>query len=259
MTIKAAAIRALDHTHPIDPPEARGFSRRFFTGMAILMLATSIAGFAPAILNPAGRRAPLSLLDAVHGIVFFAWLVLFLVQALLVESRRVGWHRRVGRASAFALLALIPLGYAVTITMVRRGFDLSGDQAVGQQLDAQTASIFNFGDLLTFALLALGALWFRRRPAIHKRLMLFANIHLMGAPITHLLGHNRLLTPITVIGVFALFLLAAVVGDFLPDKRVHPLTAGLAVLSFAMLPVEGAVVGPSSAWHHLVEWLARTT
>ena len=89
--------------------------------------------------------------------------------------------------------------------------------------------------------------------------MLFANMHLMGAPITHLLGHNRLLTPIAVIGVFALFLLAAVIGDFLRDKRVHPLTAGLAVLSFAMLPVEGAVVGPSSAWHHLVGWLARTT
>lgn len=260
MTIKAApARRAADHTYPIDPSGERGLCRWFFTGMAVLMLATSIAGFAPAILNPAGRRAPLSPLGAAHGIVFFAWLLLFLVQALLVKARRVAWHRRLGLASVFVLLVLLPLGYEVTIAMVRRGFDLSGDQDVGRQLDAQTASIFNFGDLFTFALLVVGALWFRRRPAVHKRLMLFANIHLMGAPITHLLGHNGLLTPITVIGVFILFLLGAVLGDFLRDKRVHPLTVGLAVLSLALLPIEGAVVGPSSAWHHFVGWLARST
>ena len=137
MTTKAtSAARAVGPTYPIDPSGEGGFSRWFFTGMAILMLATSIAGFAPAILNPAGRRAPLSLLGAAHGIVFSAWLVLFLVQALLVESRRVAWHRRLGLASAFALPVMIPLGYAVTITMVRRGFDLSGDQGVGRQLDA---------------------------------------------------------------------------------------------------------------------------
>jgi hypothetical protein len=25
-----------------------------------------------------------------------------------------------------------------------------------------------------------------------------------------------------------------------------------------LLPIEGALVGPSSAWHHFVAWLART-
>jgi hypothetical protein len=226
--------------------------------MAALMIATSIGGFAPAILNPAGRRAPLSLLGAAHGIVFFAWLGIFLVQVLLIRSRRVAWHRRLGLASAFILPILVPLGFEATIAMVRRGFDLSGDQQVGRQLDAATASVFNFGDLFAFTLLVVGALWFRRRPAAHKRLMLFANIHLMGAPITHLLGHNGLLTPASVIGVFVLFVLAAVVGDYLLDKRAHPLTIGLAILSLVLLPIEGALVGPSSAWHHFVAWLART-
>ena len=79
MTTKAtSAARAVGPTYPIDPSGEGGFSRWFFTGMAILLLATSIAGFGPAILNPAGRRAPLSLLGAAHGIVFspgwfFSW------------------------------------------------------------------------------------------------------------------------------------------------------------------------------------------
>jgi hypothetical protein len=236
---------------------ARTFRRWFFPGMAILMLVTSIAGFAPAILNPIGRRGPLSLLGAAHGIVFFAWIVLFLVQALLVESRRVAWHRRLGLASISVFVVLVSLGYAVTIGMVRRGYDLSGDQGVGQGLDAPSASIFNFGDLFTFTLLVVGAIWFRGRPGVHKRLMLFANIHLMGAPITHFLGHNGLLTPITVTGGIFLFVLAAVLGDYLLEKRVHPLTAGLAFLSIAMLPIEGALIGPSSGWHYLVRRIAQ--
>src|SRR5271165_2759146 len=107
----------------------RSFVERwYFTGMAIVMLALSIAGFMPAIVHPAGRRAPLTLLAAVHGIVFFAWLLLFLAQSLLVATRRVGWHRRLGLTSIFLLALIVPLTYATTIGMVRRGFDLSGDQ-----------------------------------------------------------------------------------------------------------------------------------
>jgi hypothetical protein len=229
--------------------------------MAILMIATSIAGFAPAILDRAGRHGPVSALAAIHGIVFFAWLLLYLVQSLLIRSGLVVWHRRLGFASFFVLLLMVPLGYQATLAMVRRGYDLSGDQGVGfnahgASLDAQTASVFNLIDLLWFALLALGALWFRNRPAIHKRLMLFANIQLMGASLTHLLGHAGLLTAGTVIGSFSLFLLTAVARDWLVDKRVHPLTTALAVISFVLLPIEGALIGPSAIWHHLVDLLA---
>jgi hypothetical protein len=241
----------------------KGFiGRWFFAGMAILMLATSIAGFAPAILNPVGRRAPLSPLAAVHGLVFFAWLLLFFVQSLLIATGRVSVHRRLGFASAFVLALMIPLGYAATVTMVRRGFDLSGDQKImpnpsAGSLDPLGASIFSFGYLLTFTILAMSAICFRSRPAIHKRLMLFASIELMGAPIGHLLGHFDSLTPATVMIPFSFFLLAAVARDYLAEKRIHPLTACLAIGLFVSQPIEGIVVGPSLAWHSIAAWLTR--
>jgi hypothetical protein len=44
------------------------------------MIATSIIGFVPGIVDPATRRTPLTLLAEAHGIVFFMWLLLYLAQ-----------------------------------------------------------------------------------------------------------------------------------------------------------------------------------
>ena len=241
--------------------------RWYFTGMAMVMLVVSIAGFVPAIVHPVGRRAPLTLLAAAHGIVFFAWLLLFLTQSLLVATRRVGWHRKLGFASVLLLALIIPLSFTTAIELARRGFDLSGDQHIvahpqaGKtlELDAATASVFNFVGLLMFAMLAIAAICYRRRPEIHKRLMLFANIVLMGPPITHFLGHflPLVLTPATVLIPYTMFLLAGVARDYLVNKRIHPLTAVLAIGIFLAQPLNGAVIGPSAAWQHFVGWLAQ--
>jgi hypothetical protein len=98
---------------------AKSFVERwYFVAMAIVILAVSIAGFMPAIVHLAGRRAPLSLLAAAHGIVFFAWQLLFLAQSLLAATDRIRWHRRLGFASLVLLAAIIPLGFETTAAMV---------------------------------------------------------------------------------------------------------------------------------------------
>src|SRR5579862_6859032 len=68
--------------------------RRYFTVMALVMIAISVAGFMPAIVDPTSRRGPLTPLAAIHGVVYFAWLVLFLIQSRLVATGRVAVHRR---------------------------------------------------------------------------------------------------------------------------------------------------------------------
>jgi hypothetical protein len=176
-------------------PVSHRAGRWFFVGMALVMIAISIAGFLPAITDSATRRAPLSPLAEAHGIVYFLWLLLYLAQSLLIANRRVDLHRRLGLTSIGLLALMIPLGFVTTTAMVRRGFDLSGDQQIdphsnGQTtLDAPTASVFNLAALVTFAILAVAAIVYRRRPDVHKRLMLFANITLISASITHLCGH----------------------------------------------------------------------
>src|ERR1022692_856695 len=109
------------------PRNNASVERWFFTGMALAMIAISLTAFVPSITHPAARHAPLSPLAAAHGVVFFAWLLLFLVQSRLVATRHVALHRKLGLAAVFILALMIPLAYTTTIAMVQRGFDLSGD------------------------------------------------------------------------------------------------------------------------------------
>ncbi len=90
-----------------DQSGRRRVERWFYPGIATLMLVTAIAGFVPAALSPAGRHGPLSLLAGIHGAVFFSWLLLFVIQTLLIKSKRLKWHRRLGVASVFGLACMV--------------------------------------------------------------------------------------------------------------------------------------------------------
>jgi hypothetical protein len=240
------------------PPRNVLVGRWFFTGMAIAMLATAIAAFTPSIANGAGRRAPLTALAAAHGMVFFAWLLIFLVQSGLVATRHVAWHRRLGLASVVVLVLMVPLAYTATVAMVRRGFDLSGDLRIDK--DPFHDSIFAFSNLLIFSVLVLAALAYRSRPEIHKRLMLFANIELMPAPLAHLIGHAPWLAslPAAIVMIpISAFVIAAVARDLVLARRVHPLTWGLAILRLLSGPLEAGPIGSSAVWHHFASWLVR--
>ena len=232
--------------------------RWFFTGFAVSMILVAGAGFLPSLVNTTARHAPVSLLVGAHGIVYCAWLVIFLVQARLVAARHIQTHRRLGTAAACVAALMIALGYAVCIAMVRRGFDLSGD--LKAQQDPAYAVVFPLGDLLMFAVLLTAALCYRRRPEMHKRLMLFANIALIPAPLAHWIGHVPWLAalPGGIIGVpIAIFLAAAVVREFRTLKRIHRLTWAIAGSMLLSGPLRAMVIGPSPAWHAFVSWLAR--
>jgi hypothetical protein len=233
----------------------RPVERRFFTGMALAMIAISLLAFIPSITHPAERRAPLSALAAAHGVVFFAWLLVFLIQSRLIATHRVAIHRRLGIASIVILAMMIPLAYTTTIAMLRRGYDLGGDLSIGINHELALETVFPLANLLIFTTLAIAALSYRRWPEIHKRLMLFANIELMPAPLAHLIGHTPWLASLPAVIVMVpitAFVAAAVGRDLLTARRIHPLTWGLAILRMVSGPLEAGPIGTSAAWHHFV-------
>jgi hypothetical protein len=95
--------------------------------------------------------------------------VLFLVQALLIAGHHVRWHIRLGVASSLLLILMIPIGFHVVLVKTAAGLK-SVDEA-GFNLTSLTLGF-------TFAFAGLAC---RRRPLIHKRLMVCATLMLTVA------------------------------------------------------------------------------
>jgi hypothetical protein len=225
--------------------------------MAVVAILVVLVGFGPLLVNPAGRTSPMTPLTVTHSVVFGAWLALFLGQTLLVGRGRLATHRRVGLAAMTLAIAMIVVGYTTAIATGRRGFDLSGDLNVAQ--DPLGYLVFPLGDLLSFAVFAAAAFWYRRTPAIHKRLMVFATAgSLMGAPLAHFIGHTPALrdipAPIILVPLTALYF-ANAIHDRLILGRIHRLSLWGGVALFVWANLRAAVIGPSAVWHRLAGWL----
>jgi hypothetical protein len=233
---------------------------RFYICMALAAVATALAGFAPALYDPATRKAPLTWAVALHGVTFSAWLALFLTQALLVFNRRIAVHRVLGYVGSGLAIIMLVSGYSTTIAMGRRGYDLSGD-LIGDSGDMAMLMVFQLGDLLCFGVLVGFAILFRRRPEAHKRLMLLATVGgLMPAALSHIIGHSPFLRefhPAIILIPYIAFLFAGAVHDRLRSGRMHPVSLWVALAVFVFSNLRAAVIGPSETWRALATWLIR--
>lgn len=224
--------------------------RRFFMGMALVIAAIVFAGFAPTFyLRTFYHPEPLQSVFQIHGLVFSAWVVLFVVQTALVSARRTDIHRRLGVVGGGLALLMLVVGYQAAVTAARRGFSTPG---LPPPLVFFAVPVF---DLLVFATLVGAALYLRRTPAAHKRLMLLATIAVLTAAIARL-PYVLPLGPPAFFGLTDLLVVAAMVYDWRTRGRVHPALLWGGLFLIASQPLRLAVSG-TDTWLALATWLTR--
>lgn len=220
-----------------------------YAGLGLFAIAVSVFSFVPSVIDTGARKGPVTALLAMHGLVYLAWLVLFVVQSLLIAGRKLNLHRLLGYGSIPLAALVVVYGYQVTITMGRRGYDMSGD--LFAQADPLAAMGFPLLDILLFLLLFTGAIIFRRQTAIHRRLMLLTIYGaIMPAPIAHITGHFPALhgrVPFTPILV-GLFLAASGLRDLAVSRRVHPISIWIPLAIFVIENICFLAVFPNPAW-----------
>jgi hypothetical protein len=231
------------HTETVhDTPAARLRTRghRFQVALALLMTATVVVGFWPTFFGPLLRgTASRHWILNFHGAVFAGWMVLLLVQVSLAARGRVAAHRRVGTAGiAYGGLVLatgVLISFAAPLLRVETG-DWNLDRAGG-------FLIIPLGDMVLFGGFFGAAVAYRRRPEIHKRLILLATVALLFAAVGRMEGF---LPVPAMLAVWLAPVLAAIGYDLAAFRRVHPVnTIGLAMLLAGLLrlPLE-----QSPAW-----------
>lgn len=236
--------------------EAGTYDRIFYSGMAMAMGLTVLAGFAPTYYMrffAGGPKAtltggPFTALVHVHGALFTTWLLLFIVQTALVASRRVAVHRRLGVAGAVLAAAMVFAGTFIAIATAARGSAPAG-------VDPLAFLVIPLFDMVLFATFVISALALRRDKEAHKRLMLLAYVSIVVAAVARLPGVLALGPP-AFFGLSFLFVVVAAIYDFLSRGRVHRVYLWGGALILVSVPIRLAISG-TGAWRALAELLTR--
>lgn len=211
----------------------------FFLGAAIAMALVLFLGFSVQLaLGRSSFSAPL--LVHAHAVVFMGWVVLYLLQNTFVATGRIGLHRRLGWVGAGWMVAMLVLGFAVTVAMVRRG-------QVPFFFTPLQFLVFDPLSLITFAGLTTAAIVLRRQTDWHRRLHFCGMTILLGPGLGRLLP-MPLLAPWAWEATLAVALAFPLVGmwaDRRRSGRVHPAwSVGLAAILVMFVATEAITYSP---------------
>jgi len=236
-------------------PRPRGafeLNRTFAVSIAAAMFAVNFVGFGPTFfLRPFFDVPRIPFYLYLHGVLGAAWFALLVAQAVLIANRQFTQHRQLGWFGVGLGAAIIALGVYTSTHMVPRN---AAAHPPLSEADIQLYSGVTAADLsgfVVFPVLVALAIWFRRRPDIHMRLMLIATLEMLGpaaARIGSWGGPFSFAVPIVMFGLIA----ALVVHDVWTRRRVHLATAlGFAFLIGVNVAFQASGIGPAIVAYRL--------
>lgn len=193
-----------------------GSDDRFFLWSSFAMAAVIVLGFSFQLAMGRSSFASPPLVHA-HAVVFMGWVGIYVLQNVFAATGNRAMHKRLGWIAAGWMVAMIVLGFMVTVAMVRAG-------RVPFFFTPQQFLVFDPLTLLAFVGLSGTAIVMRRRTDWHRRLHFCGMAMLLGPGFGRLLP-MPFLPPYAFEATFVatmLFPAAGVVADLRRTGRVHP-------------------------------------
>jgi|SRR6185369_3114258 len=226
---------------------------RYFLLASCLALVAVITGFWTTFILPSFKgefSAPAVIY--VHGGFLFLWTLVLLFQSSMIQAKKVRVHL------TFGYIALAIAAGVVISTVAVGVYTMKRDLAAGVGQIAVSSLVGTFTAPIIFAIFVSLAVKYRRRPEIHKRLMLLAMIAIIW-PAFFRFRHYfpSVPNPEIYFGVFLpdLMIVISMIWDKIHNGRVHPvfLVAGSALIAENVAEV---ILFDTSAWQAVANWLA---
>jgi hypothetical protein len=212
-----------------------------YPGLSLLIASMIGVAFWPGYLRPLlSGRVEEPLYIHVHAAVFFGFVALFITQSVLAATGRLELHRKVGKAGIYYGLAMVPIGIITVFSQI------SSSVAAGRMEEAQTALLTPLMDMLVFPAFFGAAALYRRRPELHKRLMLVAITILIDSSVSRIEVPYREL-------IWAAPILLGIGYDLISKRMLHPVyVLGLATIYLMLLR---RFFVNTEAWRGISGWL----
>jgi hypothetical protein len=227
-------------------------TRRFFLFVAVAFPLAVLLGFARTYyLKPFFDAPPVpSLLVHLHGALMTLWIVLFAAQVWLISSKRIRIHQKLGLASIVLAVAITIFGMTTAVAAAKYG-----SNSTPPGFPPLSFMIVPFADMIVFAFLFAGALYYRKKAATHKRLILLTILNFLPPAIGRWpIGAVAALGPIAFFGIPDLLAIIFVVVDTWRHKKLNKPFAIAAALLIASHPIRIMLSG-TDAWLRFAGWL----
>ena len=230
----------------------RQTERRFFAAVAAAFPLLILLGFGRSYyLKPLFASPPVpSLLVHFHGMLMAAWVGLFITQVWLIRSHHVRTHQRLGFAGLALAVVLIPVGLLTAINAAKFG---SASTPAG--IPPLAFMVVPMTDMVVFALLFGAAIWYRKRAAEHKRLILLTMLNFLPPAIARWpLAMVAAAGPLAFFGVPDVVALACLVIDARLNGKVNKVFLAGTLLLIASHPLR-LMLGFTEPWMQFATWL----
>jgi hypothetical protein len=215
------------------------YDRLFYTGIGLFIAALTFWGFYRSyylnrwIATPEGMRELTPLLH-IHGAVFTAWILFLVTQPLLIAQKKRKLHRRFGYAGAGIAALVVLTGMVTAIEAMNVGFAGLGDP--------HSFFAIPFFGVISFAVAVSLAIWWRNHAETHKRLILLANVGIIGAAIARLpVDAVQAAAPMSFHFGPNIIIVAGMLYDIASRGRIHKVWliggAAMVALQIIMIPL----------------------
>lgn len=218
--------------------------RNFFLLMLTLIWAAIASGFGYDMVKLSMRgKLHFSMIVHIHAILFTAWLVLYTFQILLVRTKKMGLHKKLGLVSLGLIPLMVLFGVLTAFFVAKRDYGTPNS-------DLHFICV-QFSNLLMFSSLAGVGIYFRKNYAAHKRLMLLATLVLTEPGFSRLIYQDGGFWLVEVLPQLIL-ILAIGAYDLVTRKRLNKAYVW-GVLFFVLITTIEMVLYYSDTWFTLMK------
>ena len=223
---------------------------RFYILAAILFPLIILIGFARTYYLRFFFDAPplRSALFHIHGIVMTAWIALFITQVYLISAKRIKLHQKLGMAGVGLAIMVTIVGFFAGVAAAKAGSAPPGFPPLN-------FLAVPFFDIVVFPVLFGAAIYYRKQPANHKRLILLTAINFLPPGLGRFpLESLQALGPLFFFGVPVLLVIAAIAYDTWQNGKLNKVFLFGGLFLIASYPLRIMISG-TEAWMSFATWL----